>query len=194
MKRNHYYFIGIGGIGMTALASLLLSKGCRVSGSDIKENQSIQKLRSQGATIFIGHNAENLSNVDKVVYSSAIKEDNPEMIRAENDSIPILKRAQLLASIVNKQTSITVSGAHGKTTTTSMAANLLMQADLKPTLAVGGIVNQIEDNAQLGDGKYFVVETDESDGSFLYFIQTINNFFSIICFNINRNDITSICL
>ncbi len=154
---------------MGSLASLMLSKGYAVSGSDIKESQMTSNLRQQGAEIFIGHDAGNLKRADCVIYSSAIGEENPEMREALRKEIPIKKRAELLAQFVNSQTGITVAGAHGKTTTTAMVAHLLMHAGFDPSIAVGGIVNGTAYHARLGAGKYFVAEVDESDGSFLFF-------------------------
>ena len=170
MKKKHYHFIGIGGIGMGTLAALLLAKGHKVSGSDLKEKDEwIDRLRKAGATIFTGHNASYVQNPDYVVYSSAIRVTNPEMIDAVSRSLPLLRRVELLAQLANEQTGITIAGAHGKTTTTSMISYLLINAGLKPTTAVGGIINGDTYNANLGEGKYFVAETDESDGTFLYF-------------------------
>ncbi|MBL8013191.1 MAG: UDP-N-acetylmuramate--L-alanine ligase [Candidatus Omnitrophica bacterium] len=167
---KHYHLIGIGGIGMAALASLLLDKGCTVSGSDMKETELTNHLKRKGATVFKEHHVENIKGADYIVYSSAIRATNPEMIQAVSAGIPILKRAELLAELVNQEVGITVAGAHGKTTTTSMVSHILLQAGLKPTTAVGGIINsQSTYNANLGTGKYFVAEADESDGTFLYF-------------------------
>jgi UDP-N-acetylmuramate--alanine ligase len=168
----HYHLIGIGGIGMAALGSLLLAKGHTVSGSDLKNNELIAQLQKKGALITIGHDASNVKNPTHVIYSSAVRVNNPELIEAESRNIPVLRRAQVLAELVNEQTGITVAGAHGKTTTTSMTASLLTNAGLKPTAAVGGIINATATNANLGGGKYFVVEADESDGTFLYFRPT----------------------
>lgn len=167
--KQHYHFVGIGGIGMGALASLLLAKGHKVSGSDIKENQLTARLRERGARVAIGHAAENAAGADVVIYSSAIAQDNPELAYARKHRIPVLKRARLLAELVEGQQTITVAGAHGKTTTASMIAHVLTDAGLRPTSAVGGIVNGAFSNAALGGGRYFVAEVDESDGSFLYF-------------------------
>src|SRR3989338_5104687 len=167
--KEHYHFIGIGGSGMGPLASLMLAKGYRVSGSDMKDNPTIAKLKDQGAHIIIGHNAKNITDPQYVVYSSAITPENPEMVEAKSKNIPILRRAQLLAQLMNAQIGVAVAGAHVKTTTTSMVSNLLIHAGLNPTTAVGGIVNATDSQAALGDGRYFVAEMDESDGSFLYF-------------------------
>ncbi|NTV28470.1 MAG: UDP-N-acetylmuramate--L-alanine ligase [Candidatus Omnitrophica bacterium] len=166
---KHYHFIGIGGMGMGNLALLMLAKGYKVSGSDLKESELTQKLRDAGARISIGHDIRNLEGADCVVYSSAVKTTNPEMFYAVSQHLPVLKRAELLAQLVNNEVGITVAGAHGKTTTSSMASLLLINAGLKPTTFVGGIVNHGGYNANLGIGRHIVAEVDESDGSFLYF-------------------------
>ena len=168
-KKKTYHFIGIGGIGMGALASLLFDQGHAVTGSDLSENKMTKHLKSKGAKIFIGHDAKNVSGADFIIYSSAVKESNAELIAAKANHIPILKRAFLLAELMRSQVGITVAGAHGKTTTTSMISHLLIKAGLGPTTAVGGMINGTSGNAMLGQGKYFVAEVDESDGSFLYF-------------------------
>ena len=175
---KHYHLIGIGGIGMGTLASLLLDQGNAVSGSDLKDNELTLELRKRGVSISIGHCAGNIAkNTDYVVYSSAIRVNNPELIEAESRNIPVLRRAEVLAGLVNDQVGITIAGAHGKTTTTSMISSLLINAGLKPTTAIGGIINGPEAyNAHLGEGKYCVAEVDESDGTFLYF----NPHYSII--------------
>jgi len=154
---------------MAGLAFLLMSKGYRVSGSDLKETPLTEKLRAQGGCVFIGHDASHARGADYIVYSSAITEHNPERVYAVQNKIPVLKRAQLLSQIMGDDVSITIAGAHGKTTTSSMVGQLLLKAGLKPTIAIGGIVNSGAYNASLGEGKYFVAEVDESDGSFLYF-------------------------
>jgi UDP-N-acetylmuramate--alanine ligase len=166
---QHYHFIGIGGIGMGGLALLMLAKGYKVSGSDLKDGQLIQELKKQGATVYLGHKANQIDGADVIVYSSAIDSSNPEFSAAKEKNIQILKRAQLLAQLMEGFSAITVAGAHGKTTTTSMVSNILVKAGLEPTSAVGGIVHSTSTNAWLGKGKYFVAEVDESDGSFLYF-------------------------
>jgi UDP-N-acetylmuramate--alanine ligase len=166
---KHYHFIGIGGIGMGTLATLLLDKKQNVSGSDIKENQMIHSLRQKGAAVFIGHDARNVKDVDFIIYSSAIDPRNPELIEAKQKNIPVIQRAKLLAELMEDHVKVTVGGAHGKTTTTSMVSHLLIDADLHPTTAIGGIVNATGTSSNLGKGEYFVAEVDESDGSFLYF-------------------------
>ena len=154
---------------MSALASLVLDKGCHVSGSDLRSNQVTERLKKQGADIALGHSPKNVKDANCVIYSSAIEEDNPEFIEAKKRKIPVMQRAQLLAELMNDHKAITVAGAHGKTTTSSMIAHLLIKANFNPTTAVGGIVHGASSHAQLGGGEYFVTEVDESDGSFLYF-------------------------
>jgi UDP-N-acetylmuramate--alanine ligase len=168
---KHYHLIGIGGIGVGTLASLLLDHGYKVSGSDLKDNEMCRALRTRGTVINIGHKTNNVpKGTDFVVYSSAVRVNNPELIEAESRDIPVLRRAEVLAQLVNQKVGITIAGAHGKTTTTSMISSLLINADLRPTTAIGGIINgQAAYNANLGEGKYFVAEVDESDGTFLYF-------------------------
>lgn len=152
---------------MSGIAQLLLKSGCQVSGSDLKENLITQQLASLGAKIFLGHNAQNISGQDVVVYSSAIGEDNCELSQAKVLAIPLIKRAQALAELMQQKSVITVAGSHGKTTTTSLVSCMLMAAGLSPTVAIGGILKNIQTNACLGAGEFFVAEADESDGSFL---------------------------
>ncbi|MCU0666793.1 MAG: UDP-N-acetylmuramate--L-alanine ligase [Candidatus Omnitrophica bacterium] len=174
---RHVHFIGIGGIGMSGIAKLFITRGAaRVSGSDVKETSLISLLRSKGADIFIGHAKENLGDADLVVYSSAIAEDNPELAEARRSSRRVIKRAQALAELMREQKVITVTGAHGKTTTASLISCLLMEAKMCPSVVIGGILNNIQDNACHGDGGFFVAEADESDGSFLYY----NPLYSVI--------------
>lgn len=168
-RKKTYHLIGIGGIGMGTLASLMLAKGYRVTGSDLNESTIIHKLRQQGAHISIGHSVYNIDKADVVVHSSAIRMGNPEMIEAVSRNLPVMKRAQMLAELMQDYTGITVAGAHGKTTTSSMISCLLDDVGLNPTVAVGGVINQGIRHAQLGTGKYMVAEVDESDGSFLCF-------------------------
>ncbi|MDD5097832.1 MAG: UDP-N-acetylmuramate--L-alanine ligase [Candidatus Omnitrophica bacterium] len=169
MMKKYYHFIGIGGIGMSGIAHLLLKSGFRVSGSDLKGNRVTDELKRLGAKIFIGHSPDNVTNQDLVVYSSAIRLDNPEICQAKSLNIPLIKRAQALASLMQQKTAITVAGSHGKTTTTSLVSYMLMEAGLCPTVAIGGILKNIDTNACLGNGKFFVAEADESDGSFLHY-------------------------
>ena len=154
---------------MSGIAHLLLKAGLSVSGSDLKESRVTEELRKLGAKIYIGHHAQNISEQDAVVYSSAIKEDNPEMCQAKILGVPLIRRAQVLAYLMQEKTAITVAGSHGKTTTTSLVSYLLLEAGLCPTVAIGGILRNIDTNACLGKGEFFVAEADESDGSFLYY-------------------------
>jgi len=166
---KRYHFIGIGGIGMSGIAQLLLLTGHKVTGSDLKENKRIRELRLLGAGIYLGHSPANINDADVVVYSSAVKEDNPEFEEAKRLKLPLIKRAQALAELMVDKTVITVAGSHGKTTTTSLVSCLLLEAGLSPTVAIGGILKKIDANACMGSGKFFVAEADESDGSFLYY-------------------------
>ncbi|MCU0651914.1 MAG: UDP-N-acetylmuramate--L-alanine ligase [Candidatus Omnitrophica bacterium] len=166
---EHMHFIGIGGIGMSGIARILLSCGRKVSGSDLKESFATEELRAAGANIFIGHNAENIRGADLVVYSSAIKESNPEIIEAKKQKIPLIKRAEALAELMRDKDVITVAGSHGKTTTTSLVSYLLIEAGLNPSVAIGGILKNTGNNACWGKGELFVAEADESDGSFLFY-------------------------
>ncbi|MCX5668821.1 MAG: UDP-N-acetylmuramate--L-alanine ligase [Candidatus Omnitrophica bacterium] len=165
--KKYYHFIGIAGIGMSGIAQLLLKSGFRVSGSDLKENLITRQLESLGGKIFLGHQAQNISGQDVVVYSSAISENNPELLQAKILGLPLIKRAQALAELMQQKTAITIAGSHGKTTTTSLISYMLLEAGLCPTVAIGGILNNIATNACLGSGQFFVAEADESDGSFL---------------------------
>ncbi|MBF0532271.1 MAG: UDP-N-acetylmuramate--L-alanine ligase [Candidatus Omnitrophica bacterium] len=164
-----YHFIGIGGIGMSALAFLALDQGHRVCGSDVKDNDTLAALRQRGAEIYIGHAASQIGDAIRVIYSTAIDPLNPELTAARKRGIPILRRAELLAELMTGHAKITVAGAHGKTTTTAMTAHLLTAAGLNPTAYVGGIVQGGAAHGRWGQGSYFVAEVDESDGSFLCF-------------------------
>jgi UDP-N-acetylmuramate--alanine ligase len=167
---NRYiHFIGIGGIGMSGIAQILLRKGISVSGSDIKESEIVRALRQLGAKIYIGHHSRNIAGADLVVYSSAIKADNPELREANRLNIRTIKRAEALAELMDEETIITVSGAHGKTTTATLVSHILLKAGLYPTAIIGGVSRNWESNACLGQGKFLVIEADESDGSFLYY-------------------------
>lgn len=161
------HFIGIGGIGMSGIANLLYSLGFIVQGSDIAVNSNIERLQELGINIYIGHNEANLVNADIVVISSAIKENNVEYIEANAKKLPIYKRGRVLGEIMGFYYGIAVTGAHGKTTTTSLIGGMLLHAGLEPTVVVGGVVNDWQSNLKLGQGNFFVAEADESDGSFL---------------------------
>src|SRR5947199_1576036 len=161
------HLVGIGGIGMSGIAEVLLTLGYSVSGSDVKLSNITERLENLGATIYGGHQASNADGAHVVVTSSAVKPDNPEVIEAHNRKIPVIPRAEMLAELMRLKYGIAVAGAHGKTTTTSMVASLLAAAHLDPTFVVGGRVNQVGTTARLGKGDYFVVEADESDRTFL---------------------------
>ncbi len=166
MERQ-YHLIGIGGIGMSAIAYLLLRRGFKVSGSDLKENEAIRGLVDAGARVFIGHSAGNVRGAQVIVYSSAVRGDNPEIVEAKKQKLPLLKRSEALAQLMQGKDVITVAGSHGKTTAASLVSCLLLEAGFLPTVAVGGIVRNIDGNACAGTGEFFVAEADESDGSFL---------------------------
>jgi UDP-N-acetylmuramate--alanine ligase len=161
------HLVGIGGAGMSGLARLLLARGVRVSGSDLKESPPVVQLRAAGADIRVGHDASQLGEPDAVVISTAIPESNPEVVAARRARIPVLARAQVLAALMQERRGIAVSGTHGKTSTTSMLAVILERAGLDPTYLVGGDLNESGSNARSGAGELFVAEADESDGSFL---------------------------
>lgn len=165
VKRLH--FIGIGGIGMSGIAEVLLTEGYRVSGSDAAESPATQRLEKLGAKIFIGHERSHVDNVDVVVRSSAISVSNPEIEAAQEARIPIVQRAAMLAELMRFRYGIAIAGTHGKTTTTSLCASVLAEADLDPTFVIGGKLNSHAVNARLGKGDYLVAEADESDASFL---------------------------
>ena len=159
---------------MSGLAELLLNQGYTVSGSDMTETDITRNLKEMGGQIYIGHNADNVGNADVLVHSSAVKEDNPELIAADERNIPIIRRAEMLAELVRlKPYAIAVAGTHGKTTTTSIAGMVLTEAGLDPTIIVGGVVRSLATNARLGDGDYIVAEADEFDRSFLTLSPTI---------------------
>lgn len=164
-KRIH--MVGIGGIGMSGIAEVLLTLGYAVSGSDTKLSTTTDRLANLGATIFEGHRAENVAGAHVLVVSSAVRRDNPEVVEAHLLKIPVIPRAEMLAELMRLKYGIAVAGAHGKTTTTSMVASVLAAADLDPTFVIGGRVNQAGTTARLGKGQYMVVEADESDRTFL---------------------------
>jgi UDP-N-acetylmuramate--alanine ligase len=165
MKRVH--FVGIGGAGMSGIAEVLVNQGFDVSGSDLSENRTTRHLRQLGATIQQGHHAALVEDADVLVVSSAIPEDNPELLAARELRIPIVPRAEMLAELMRFRRGIAVAGTHGKTTTTSLTASLLAAAGMDPTFVIGGLLNAWGSHARLGEGEYLVAEADESDGSFL---------------------------
>ncbi len=176
LKRIH--MVGIGGTGMNGIAQVLLTLGYGVSGSDLQENEATQRLRELGASISIGHRAENVGEADVVVISSAVREDNIEVLRARERQIPVIPRAEMLAELMRMKYGIAVAGSHGKTTTTSMTAVVLEAGGFDPTIIVGGRLNTLGAHAKLGEGDFIVAEADESDRSFLYlspFIAVLTN-------------------
>lgn len=165
MTKYSSHFVGIGGIGMSGIARLLLQKGMRISGSDSKESVNVKALRELGAHIHIGHSPENVHEAAEVITSTAIRPDNPEVMEARNLKIPVIHRSKKLAQLVNSHRGITIAGTHGKTTTSSMVATVLSHAGYGPSFVIGGIINTFADNARSGDTEWFVIEADESDGS-----------------------------
>ncbi len=168
-KVKHIYLVGIGGIGMSGLAFLLKDKGYNVCGCDQKEGSNVAALRKEGIRVDLGHSKENISDgIELVIYSSAVSDDNPELIAARNKNIPVVKRGELLSYLCQDQKVIAVSGSHGKTTTTSLLSYLLTSLDMNPTVFVGGVPLNYHRHAWIGQ-EYFLIETDESDGSFLHY-------------------------
>lgn len=167
------HMVGIGGIGMSGIAEVLLTLGYSVSGSDTRPSTITERLQDLGATVYEGHRAENVGDAHVVVTSSAVKADNPEVVEAHKRKIPVIPRAEMLAELMRLKYGIAVGGAHGKTTTTSMVASILAAAHLDPTFVVGGKVNQGGTTARVGRGDYFVVEADESDRTFLMFAPVV---------------------
>jgi len=180
-KKETIHFIGIGGIGMSGLSLIMKGKGFKVQGSDISINKNIERLKKEKIKIFLGHNKKNLKNVTIIVISSAIKNNNPELIEARRKKIPIIKRGKMLANIVSLMKNIVVVGSHGKTTTTSLVASIFQGTKLDPTIINGGVINSINNTAKLGKSEWSILEADESDGSFIHISPT----YSIIT-NIDR--------
>lgn len=164
---NAIHFVGIGGIGMSGIAELLLNLGYTVTGSDLRDSDTTRRLRELGGKVTIGHAAKNLAEADVVVISSAVARDNPEVAEALRRSIPVIPRAEMLAELMRLKYGIAIAGAHGKTTTTSLVGAILERAGLDPTVVIGGKVNSLGSNAHLGQSNYLVAEADESDGSFM---------------------------
>src|ERR1700723_627828 len=166
-KIRQIHFVGMGGIGMSGIAEVLLNLGYKVSGSDLKSSGVTQGLAALGATVFEGHHAENIAGAEVVVTSSAIAAENPEVVEAHKLHVPVIQRAEMLAELMRLKYGIAVAGMHGKTTTTSMVAAVLAGGGLDPTVVVGGRVDAMGSNARLGKSQYLVAEADESDRSFL---------------------------
>lgn len=167
------HFVGIGGIGMSGIAEVLLNLGYKVSGSDLRQSDTTERLAAIGGEIHIGHARENIVDVDVVVTSTAVRADNPEVVEALARMIPVIPRAEMLAELMRMKFGIAIAGTHGKTTTTSMVATVLTLAGIDPTIVIGGKLNTLGSNAKLGQGKFLVAEADESDGSFLRLSPTI---------------------
>jgi UDP-N-acetylmuramate--alanine ligase len=172
-KIRRIHFVGIGGIGMSGIAEVLLNQGYEVSGSDLRESEVTRRLASLGCEITYGHRKENVKDADVVVVSSAIRKGNPEVEAAEERLIPVIPRAEMLAELMRMKRGIAIAGTHGKTTTTSLIATVLGAAGLDPTVVIGGKLNSLGSNAKLGQGEFLVAEADESDGSFLKLMPTI---------------------
>lgn len=169
MRRiRRIHFVGIGGAGMCGIAEVLLNQGYRISGSDIRESSVTLRLATLGATVYIGHQAENIEGADALVVSTAIDLTNPEILAAKEKRIPIVRRAEMLAELMRFRHGIAIAGTHGKTTTTSMVTSVLAEAGLDPTFVIGGKLNSAGTNAYLGASRYLVAEADESDASFLH--------------------------
>lgn len=167
------HFVGIGGIGMSGIAEVLHNLGYSVQGSDVSDNANVQRLKEMGIKVAIGHNEYNLGKAQVVVISSAVKDNNPEVVVARSKLLPVVRRAEMLGELMRLKWSIAVGGTHGKTTTTSLIAAILEAADMDPTVINGGIINALGTNAKLGDGDWMVAEADESDGTFLKLPATI---------------------
>ncbi len=180
-KKEIIHFIGIGGIGMSGLSLIMKGQGFKVQGSDISFNKNIDRLKKEKIKIFLGHSKKNLINATIVVISSAIKNDNSELIEAKKRNIPIISRGKMLASIVSLMKNIVVVGSHGKTTTTSLIASIFQETKIDPTIINGGVINSIKNTARLGKSDWSILEADESDGSFVHISPT----YSIIT-NIDR--------
>src|SRR5208337_4259496 len=161
------HFVGIGGIGMSGIAEVLINQGYTVQGSDAAENANVKRLADKGAKIHIGHDAKYLGDAAVVVVSTAIKRDNPELVAARERRLPVVRRAEMLAELMRLKQCVAIAGTHGKTTTTSLVATLLEAGGFDPTVINGGIINAYGTNSRLGAGDWMVVEADESDGTFL---------------------------
>ena len=158
-----FHIIGIGGIGMSAIAEVLLAKGYSVQGSDQKDSANVRRLRAKGVRVFVGHDAINLVGARQVVISTAVKKGNPELEAARAKGLPIIRRAEMLAELMRLYSTVSITGTHGKTTTSSLVSHMFESAGLDPTVITGGIINSWGTNARLGNGKWMVVEADESE-------------------------------
>ncbi len=172
-KMNKIHFVGIGGIGMSGIAEVLHNLNFTVTGSDVSESSNVKRLRSLGIKVFIGHNSENVKDADVVVYTSAVSDDNPELVFARDNYIPTIMRGEMLAELMRMKKSIAISGSHGKTSTTSMLAEIFKHSDMDPTIVIGGRLNSSNQNATLGKSEILIAEADESDRSFLILLPTV---------------------
>ena len=172
-RYQNIHFVGIGGIGMSGIAEVLLNLGYRISGSDQKRSPITSRLKKKGAKVFYGHKASHVDGAHVVVISSAVRASNPEVVAAKKLSLPVIPRAEMLAELMRLKYGIAVAGSHGKTTTTSLIGQILLGAKMDPTMVIGGRVNNLRTNAKLGKGEYLVAEADESDGSFMKLNPTI---------------------
>jgi len=168
------HFVGIGGIGMSGIAELVLDLGYKIQGSDISVNENVKRLKKKGIKFFKGHNKKNIKNISAAVFSSAIKKNNPELLECKRLSIPLVTRADMLSELMKTKKSIAIAGSHGKTTTTSLVGSILDYANFDPTIVNGGIINSYSKNNRFGQGEWMVVEADESDGTFLRLPHEIN--------------------
>ena len=164
---KHIHFVGLGGAGMSGIAEVLLNLGYVISGSDLSDSVALRRLAQLGIQTYVGHNASNIQSADAVVTSTAVQADNPEVVAAHAKLVPVVPRAVMLAELMRLKQGIAIAGTHGKTTTTSLVASVLAQANMDPTFVIGGKLNSAGANAKLGSGDYIVVEADESDASFL---------------------------
>ena len=180
-KSEVIHFVGIGGIGMSGLSMIMKRKGFKVQGSDISNNKNINRIRKEKIKVYVGHKKQNISKATILVVSSAIKQNNPELIEAKSKGLPIYKRGEMLANIVSLSKNIVVVGSHGKTTTTSLIASIFQNTKIDPTIINGGVINSINNTAKLGKSDWSILEADESDGSFIFIPPT----YSIIT-NIDR--------
>lgn len=171
---RHIHFVGIGGAGMSGIAEVLLNQGYRISGSDLGESTVTRRLVALGAQVFVGHDAAHIEGADAIVTSTAVKEDNPEVVAAHAKLVPVVPRAVMLAELMRMKKGVAIAGTHGKTTTTSLVASVLAAAHMDPTFVIGGRLNSAGANAQLGSGEYIVVEADESDASFLNLLPVLS--------------------
>ncbi len=180
-KIQHIHFVGIGGEGMSGIAEVLLTLSYHVTGSDLHESESVRRIRALGGTVFIGHAASHIGNAQVVVVSSAVPPTNPEVVAAKAKVIPVIPRAEMLAELMRLKYGVAIAGAHGKTTTTSLVANVLAEGGLDPTIVIGGKVNALGSHARLGRGDLLVAEADESDGSFMKLSPTV-----VVVTNVDR--------